>query len=729
MTSSHDTPPNISQRLKYILKEFVMITRIKLDETINTFKLFKKVVMKSVTEIQYNLGVYYSLGIAARGNTYVKKNYQKAAKWYKKAAKRGYVFAQYNLGVCYAIGQGVKKNYQEAFKLFKQAAEQGNMFAQYNLGVCYAVGQGVKQNYQEAFKLFKQAAEQGNVFAQSRLGFCYMEGEGVEQNYQEAVKWFRRAAEQDFIEAKFYLALILLINKNTNFPQEIRILFNLFQKIHNSLNPIKYQYNFIESLKEIHEGNQQIILLSNKIYYKAFEQIPFLRYLAQKAGMFNDLYQAAANFVAGRFQELFEYQLTINVLTTQAEENFSPAQVILFYLYQQGNGVEKNIETAKNYLLKAVENNDLLACYVLGKGYLEGEWIELNYEQAKFYLEKVNHQLKQEGIFSHFSDQKMSSHILEKEPPQKNDKIGYSREIKQWIGLLVQTHLTLLQERENQAELENTMALFAHKFRGSLRNIRYYIEKQPSSAKALQSIQIMDSLFDVFSWLSGDVKILHQKLQQDQQGKNSLLEVLNQSLIAVISQVLPQDKMDLIRQYYFQVALQQKHIPQSAKINELEEQYLDEWEHLQRDWEQNWLVLLENPHLDALKTWLAEHFFPIEIIGFEHTPIYFAQYGAKNSLFFIFMTELFLNAVKYYHSAEKQPVQFIWHKPHNDFYCFECTNPAFSDNAQTKGSHKGHSFLNLIANKLKGKFKISFNNQQYSGKLYLPKHYFNGASK
>ena len=90
---------------------------------------------------------------------YIKKQYEEAAKWLRKAAEQGDADAQYNLGVCYDNGRGVPQDYAEAVKWYRKAAEQGDADAQYNLGVCYIFGRGVKRDCEEAEKWFIKAVE------------------------------------------------------------------------------------------------------------------------------------------------------------------------------------------------------------------------------------------------------------------------------------------------------------------------------------------------------------------------------------------------------------------------------------------------------------------------------------------------------------------------------------------------------------------------------------------
>lgn len=133
------------------------------------------------------------------------KSYTEAAKWYQKAAEKGYADAQNNLGIYYAKGHGVQQSYTDAAKWYRQAAEQGDMWAQCNLGWLYFYGRGVPQSYEGAVRWFKESAKQGHKWAYNALGYCYKEGKGVTQSNYEAVKYYEKAADQDIVNAMLEL--------------------------------------------------------------------------------------------------------------------------------------------------------------------------------------------------------------------------------------------------------------------------------------------------------------------------------------------------------------------------------------------------------------------------------------------------------------------------------------------------------------------------------------------
>jgi hypothetical protein len=120
--------------------------------------------------------------------------------------------------------------------------------------------------------------------------------------------------------------------------------------------------------------------------------------------------------------------------------------------------------------------------------------------------------------------------------------------------------------------------------------------------------------------------------------------------------------------------------------------------------------------------WVKTHMFPLEITAFDNNAIRFERYGATESILMIAMTEIILNAIKYYSLQENIAVKLCWNiQP--DFCRFSCKNP-YSENESRldKGNRKGHIFLNIIARKLGGHFSTSVSLNHYTTELKIPTH-------
>jgi len=113
-------------------------------------------------------------------------------------AQRGDTGSQFWLGAAFEQGWFGKTDFQKALKWFRRAATHGNVDAQSGLGQMYEDGEGVEQNYILAAKWYRKAAEHvpdlgGAGQGRNNLGLLYMKGLGVPKNHVQAYMWFRLA--------------------------------------------------------------------------------------------------------------------------------------------------------------------------------------------------------------------------------------------------------------------------------------------------------------------------------------------------------------------------------------------------------------------------------------------------------------------------------------------------------------------------------------------------------
>ena len=130
-----------------------------------SFYLCKSAAEQGHLKAQNNLGVLYEKGV----NTSVPINYNKAFKWYLKAAKQGLRESQGAVGLFYYKGISVNKNDEEALKWTLSAAEKGDTRSEYLLGVFFETGDIVSQNFDKAKMWYEKAALKGLPEAKNRL--------------------------------------------------------------------------------------------------------------------------------------------------------------------------------------------------------------------------------------------------------------------------------------------------------------------------------------------------------------------------------------------------------------------------------------------------------------------------------------------------------------------------------------------------------------------------------
>ena len=143
-------------------------------------------------------GADYKKGVRYENGTKVKKNLNKAIKWYKKAANKSHAKAQYRLGILYYQ----QKNYKKAKHWLKKRAKAGEPDAQYHYANILRFGLGIKQQTSSARNWYLKAAKQGHKHAQYELALMYKKGIGAKKNLNRAEKWFKKAAKQNHKHAK-----------------------------------------------------------------------------------------------------------------------------------------------------------------------------------------------------------------------------------------------------------------------------------------------------------------------------------------------------------------------------------------------------------------------------------------------------------------------------------------------------------------------------------------------
>lgn len=172
----------------------------------------EKQAFAGVAEAQHDLAAIYTAGQGG-----VKRNYGRAAFWFRKAADQGVANARYNLGVLYHQGMGVKKDIKEAIRWYQSAADLGHPEAQYNLGIAYIEGIGVSYDAARAADNFEKAANKGITEAAYNLGLIHENGLLGGSRPAQALEWYKKAADGGSAEAKEALAELA---KNLDIPVE-----------------------------------------------------------------------------------------------------------------------------------------------------------------------------------------------------------------------------------------------------------------------------------------------------------------------------------------------------------------------------------------------------------------------------------------------------------------------------------------------------------------------------
>jgi hypothetical protein len=206
---------------------------------------------------------------------------------------------QYNLGYHYLYGKDVKQSNREAKKWFDLAAKSNSGAVQYKIGRLYETGVLYQKDINKAVKHYRYAADKGDIYAINNLAILYLNGTGVTRDVDKGIGLFTRAAESGNVEAQVNLGLYYL---------------NAKQKGYSIKKALEW---FTEASKDNHPVA--------------------LYYLAEHA------------FAEKDYVKAYDYYL---ISAQQSNDN---AQLKLAMLFAKGLGIEKNHNTATNWLIKAAK--------------------------------------------------------------------------------------------------------------------------------------------------------------------------------------------------------------------------------------------------------------------------------------------------------------------------------------------------------------------------------------
>jgi signal transduction histidine kinase len=252
---------------------------------------------------------------------------------------------------------------------------------------------------------------------------------------------------------------------------------------------------------------------------------------------------------------------------------------------------------------------------------------------------------------------------------------------------------------KKEQELEEMMAMFAHKFRSPLDAILYNTSHGNNAEIYERHAQTMRGLLDIFSMISTDQDVLVNKLTKDITGDGTLQNLLVKIIDMILLHLLTESGSDKIHQHFFSYAIKNKTVPHTTDAAEWYNEYFELEEELRAAWQQEYAQLVENSDsLEERLKWIERYFFKLEISGFDNS-IRFKEYGITESFLVIVINEILTNLFKYYSSTMGKSAQLSW-QAKDGYQSIICSNPSVkSERLEDKGSYKGHKFLSAIARK------------------------------
>jgi TPR repeat protein len=133
---------------------------------------------------------------------------EKAAEWYRLAAKRGDAHALASLGLMAMDGRGMDKNLEQGKAWLEEASARGEPAASYNLALLL-LSRSAPDDLARVIELLRQSAEAEIGDAQHALGVLYLSGRGVSRDPVEAARWFLRAVLNGSAAGEVEYAILL----------------------------------------------------------------------------------------------------------------------------------------------------------------------------------------------------------------------------------------------------------------------------------------------------------------------------------------------------------------------------------------------------------------------------------------------------------------------------------------------------------------------------------------
>jgi len=278
----------------------------------------------------------------------------------------------------------IAKNYKDAFTLFRKINKE-NPEAAYYLGLMYYYGYYVDADDNLAFANFKLAWEGLYEEGIYMLGRMYEEGKGVEKNYEQAFKLYQAALHSDNAKlriANFYETGKFVSKSVTN---AIKI-YNELQKKNNAFAMYKIGSFYFsgEGLKK--DLNNAYKWLNKALLAGSVEAMNHFRIIGTKSK--TDTRTTQDLFNAGRaLVNKKQVEEALPYLEAAAKERFLPAISLMYEIYKNGIGVDKDLVSAYKVLKRYESYKEPEIYYLIGQTFENGEGVDSSYVLAAEYYE------------------------------------------------------------------------------------------------------------------------------------------------------------------------------------------------------------------------------------------------------------------------------------------------------------------------------------------------------
>ena len=220
-----------------------------------------------------------------------------------------------------------KQKFEDGAEYMRQSAELGNAVAQIYYGGILKKGLGAEQNMPAAVEWFRKAADQGFPVAFYELGVCFENGEGVERNLDEAEAWYKKALDSD---------------GDYSFKKYAQEALDRVEELKREATPEAQAEALYKQAIELFDRQDRDVECAELLKQSAdlgyvWAQLFYGRFLCKGIGTALDPVSAVEWF------------------RKAADQNCAAAFYELGVCYENGEGVEKNLDEAETWYRKAVD--------------------------------------------------------------------------------------------------------------------------------------------------------------------------------------------------------------------------------------------------------------------------------------------------------------------------------------------------------------------------------------
>ncbi len=249
----------------------------------------------------------------------------------------------------------------------------GDADSQAYIGWCYYFGEdGVIENNTQAFKWFTKSKNNGSPYGKYYLGLCYLNGFGTQKNTtigrqlcDTAYEEIERRADLGNTDALFYLGEAYRYE-----AEDLKTALKYHLK-GSDLGDVRSQIAAAEIYSELYGNLSKNVY---NMYTKALENnSPIAQYIFSK--YYEDGFGVDRNI-----------EKAVELCSNSANSGYHMAMTKLGQFYEEGRGVDQDVNKAIYWYKKAINHDDYGAEYLLGCLYKEGRGIDRNYTLAVKYL-------------------------------------------------------------------------------------------------------------------------------------------------------------------------------------------------------------------------------------------------------------------------------------------------------------------------------------------------------